>query len=266
MAWPIIRVFRRANFADLHLIPAAEDSGPALGAAYWGLRHLTGKCVSRDLGTDFLGRSYTTEEIQTAISSQAGITLVQSDDVLDAAVDLLCQGKVVGWFAGGCEFGPRALGHRSLLFDPRREDAKETLNRRVKFREPFRPFAPAVLAERVEEWFVTGGYSRLTDYMLDICPFREAHQGPAVPGVLHVDGTGRVQTVARASNPRFHELISRFHQRTGVPMVINTSFNVAGEAIVETPAEALRCLQMTGIDACVLEDFLVVKNPPAAGV
>lgn len=258
--------FQRSNFADLYLIPAAEDSGPALGAAYWGLRHLTGKCVSPDLGTDFLGRSYTTEEIQKAIANQTAITLVQRNDVLDAAVDLLCEGKVVGWFAGGCEFGPRALGHRSLLFDPRRGDAREILNRRVKFREPFRPFAPAVLGEHVEEWFVTGGYARLTDYMLDICPFREVQHGPAVPGVLHIDGTGRVQAVWRESNPRFHELISRFHLRTGVPMVINTSFNVAGEAIVETPAEALRCLQMTGIDACVLENFLVLKDHPSAAV
>jgi carbamoyltransferase len=252
-------VLQRSRFKNLYVIPAAEDSGTAIGAAYFGLMQLRPPQRKR-LCHDFLGRVYTSPEIDAAIATMEGVKIVETKDVLDSTVDLLGEGKVIGWFQGGAEFGPRALGHRSILFDPRRDDARAILNEKVKFREPYRPFAPAVLAEHMRDWFETDAKDDLFDFMLEVCPFRKELPGPAVPGVTHVDGTGRPQRVSVKDNPRFYELIRKFYARTGVPMIINTSFNIAGEPIVETPAHALSCLLRSGLDYCVLEDRLVQKK------
>lgn len=179
------------------------------------------------------------------------------DDLLAAVVDRLGAGEIGGWFEGGSELGPRALGQRSILCDARRPDAKDVLNRRVKHREPFRPFAPAVALEHVEDWFDLEGTPASSPFMLRVCKLRETMRA-RVPDVVHVDGTGRLQSVERGS--RFHALLAAFQARTGVPMVVNTSFNVMGEPIVETPEDALWCMLSTGIDFCVLEDRLVRKR------
>jgi carbamoyltransferase len=186
---------------------------------------------------------------------------VTCDDVVEEAVRRLVDGQILGWFTGGSELGPRALGQRSILCDPRRPDGKEVLNTRVKHREAFRPFAPAILAEEAGAWFEinNGTSSSAGDFMLRVCTFREARKAE-VPAVVHVDGTGRLQTLSERTNPRFYRLVQRFHAATGVPILLNTSFNVMGEPIVETPGDALWCLLYTGLDACIFEDRLVVRK------
>lgn len=243
-------------------MPAAEDSGTAVGAAYHGLWSLAGM-RNRRLVRDSAGRTYSPQEIDKALQATPSIAAHRPRDVVSAAVDLLVDGRIVGWFQGGSELGPRALGQRSLLCDPRHPQLKDRLNDSVKRREPFRPFAPAILAEEARRWFEVGdgpdGPAE-SPFMLRVWRFR-AEQGARVPAVAHVDGTGRVQTVGRDGNGLFHALLSAFHARTGVPLLLNTSFNVAGEPLVETPEDALWCLLSSGLDACVLEDRVVLREP-----
>jgi len=253
------RLIRESGFQNVYIMPAAEDSGTAVGAAYYGLWHLTGHNSQRRLLHDAPGRTYCSSAVSLALSQANNLKLVSTPDVISDAVDLLCEGKIVGWFDGGSELGPRALGQRSILCDPRRADAKETLNRRVKMREAFRPFAPAVLREEASQWFEFGDTTAESPFMLRVCKVNPK-KAQAVPAVVHVDGTGRVQTLTSASNGRFYELVKRFHERTGVPMLLNTSFNVMGEPIIETPADAIACLLRTGLDCCVFEDRIVFKD------
>ena len=182
-----------------------------------------------------------------------------SADPIADAVDLLCQGKIIGWFDGRSEIGPRALGQRSILCDPRRACNKDVLNRKVKKRESFRPFAPAILLEEVENWFELDDAPRESPYMLRVCRFKPEKQD-LVPAVVHIDGTGRLQTVTISANGNFYHLIKRFHDKTGVPILLNTSFNLAGYPIVETPADAIACLCSTELDCCIFEDQIVFKH------
>jgi carbamoyltransferase len=253
------RIVGESGFEDVYFMPAAEDSGPAIGAAYYGLWQLRGRNVGRRLRHDSVGRAYGRAQIDEAIAATPAVRTVRSRDLLSDVVDLLSEGKIVAWFEGGAELGPRALGQRSILCDPRRPDGKEVLNRRVKFREAFRPFAPAILREEVHRWFDFGDVSAESPYMLRVAPFREEKK-PLVPAVVHVDGTGRVQTVTAKGNGRFYQLVRRFFERTGVPIILNTSFNIMGEPIVETPRDALWCLLYAGIDYLVLEDRLLAKT------
>ena len=195
----------------------------------------------------------------TAVTESPGVTVVRSADVISDAVQLLCDGKIIGWFDGGSELGPRALGQRSILCDPRQPDAKETLNRRVKMREAFRPFAPAVLLEEAANWFEFGDTVRESPFMLRVIDVK-LEKREQVPAIVHVDGTGRVQTLTKENNGRFYELVRRFHTATGVPMLLNTSFNRMGEPIIETPGDAIACLLNTGLDCCVFEDRIVFKK------
>lgn len=254
------RILREGKFKDMYVIPAAEDSGAAIGAAYYGLWQLTGRNTRRPLVHDAVGRSYSGDEIDRAIANVPRIQSVPGGDVLEQTVDLLVDGKIVGWFQGRSELGPRALGQRSILCDPRSPDAKALLNGRVKHREPFRPFAPVVPLDLAKDWFELDGFPADSPHMLRVIRFREEAK-ERVPAVVHVDGTGRLQTVTPEANGRFHDLVQRFYARTGVPVVLNTSFNVMGEPIVETPEDALWCFLSTGIDACVLGDRMVVKQP-----
>lgn len=253
------RILRESRFKNVYIMPAAEDSGTAIGAAYYGLWHLTRHNSRRKLTHDACGRPYSTASIASALATTRDVRVVKSQDVIADTVELLCDGKIVGWFDGRSELGPRALGQRSILCDARRADAKEVLNRRVKFREAFRPFAPVVLLEEVGNWFDMEDTTRESPFMLRVCRFKDDRR-ERVPAVAHVDGTGRVQTVERAANGRFYELVSMFHEKTGVPIILNTSFNVMGQPIVETPSDAVACLLRTGLDACVFEDCIVFKN------
>jgi carbamoyltransferase len=253
------RIIRESGFKNVYIMAAAEDSGTAIGAAYHGLWQLTKYNSQRPILHDGPGRTYTSADVSAAINATENIHVVNSTDVISDAVDLLCDGKIIGWFDGGSELGPRALGQRSILCDPRRPDAKDTLNLRVKMRESFRPFAPAVLLEEASNWFDFDGTPRESPFMLRVIKVKPEKKN-AVPAIVHVDGTGRVQTVTRENNGRFYDLVCKFHEKTGVPVLLNTSFNRMGEPIVETPTDALACLLNTGLDGCVFEDRIVFKK------
>src|SRR3984957_17618248 len=224
------------TFSDIFIPSAPHDAGTAIGAA------LSVHCAEQGLrpppsgATPYLGPQFDEREVLAAVK-EAGLTPRRSKNAVREAADMIADGNIVGWFQGRMEFGPRALGNRSLLADPRRPDTREILNRRIKHREDYRPFAPSVLAEHADEWFEIGPHLASHEYMLFACPAK-AERRDRIPAVLHCDGTARVQIVPRAANPRFHELISRFFERTGVPIVLNTSFNDS-EPIVCTPAHAI---------------------------
>lgn len=254
------RILREVGFAEVHVVPAAEDSGCALGAAYLGLWQLTRENTRRRLRRDSLGRSYGAAEIARAIERTPCVEVVEpaGGSWIGETVRLLAEGRIVGWFQGGSEFGPRALGQRTILCDPRRADAKELLNRRVKHREAFRPFAPVVPREEAHRWFDVGPTPD-SPFMLRVCPWRRDALD-LVPAVVHVDGTGRLQTVTAEDNGDFYTLVRAFGRETGIPVLLATSFNVMGEPIVETPEDALWCLLYTGVDVCVLGDRVVRKT------
>ncbi|HKV33891.1 MAG TPA: carbamoyltransferase C-terminal domain-containing protein [Pyrinomonadaceae bacterium] len=253
------RIIRESGYENVYIIPAAEDSGAAIGAAYYGLWNLTGHNSRRRLLHDAVGRTYSSTDVSAALQDTTKIQVVDPASVIDDAVELLCEGKIIGWFDGGSELGPRALGQRSILCDPRRPDGKEILNRRVKMREAFRPFAPAAILEEAPNWFEFGGSSPESPFMLRVCEVNPRRKDE-VPAIVHADGTGRLQTLTPEANGRFYELVRRFYERTGVPMVLNTSFNRMGQPIVETPADAVECLLSTGLDCCVFEDRIVFKK------
>ena len=253
------RIIRKSGFKNVYLMPAAEDSGTAIGAAYHGLWLLTQHNSQRAILHDAPGRTYTPADVSAALNETENVRVVNSNDVISDAVELLCDQKIIGWFDGGSELGPRALGQRSIICDPRRPDAKETLNMRVKMREPFRPFAPAVLLEEASNWFDFGDTAADSPFMLRVVDVKSEKRNK-VPAIVHVDGTGRVQTLTRENNGRFYELVRKFYAKTGVPVLLNTSFNRMGQPIIETPADAIACLLNTGLDCCVFEDRIVLKK------
>jgi carbamoyltransferase len=248
---------QRAGFRQLYVPPAAGDDGAALGAALY-LHHQHLGHPRRGVIHDHahLGPDTDPAEVEQAIT-QAGCGSVRVGDGAPViAARLLADGFIVGWYQGRAEFGPRALGARSILADPRPADMKDVLNARVKFREPFRPFAPSVLEERAAECFEGEGSS---PFMLVVRRTRPARL-EALRAVTHVDGGARVQTVSRRVNPAYHDLIAEFARLTGVPVVLNTSFNVRGEPIVNTPKEALRCFFTCDLDFLVLGDHVLWKD------
>lgn len=203
----------------------------------------------------FLGREYSQEEIKLAIDQYQGIAAKYTEQFSAEAARLIADGFIVGWFQERSETGPRALGHRSILADPRRADMKDLINQKVKFRENFRPFAPSVLWEYQEEYFDLDIPSPYMLIVADIYPEKQK----VIPAVTHVDGTGRLQTVVKEIDPVYHQLISDFYKLTGVPVVLNTSFNVKGEPIIETPQDALNCFLHTNIDYLVMGNYVVSK-------
>jgi hypothetical protein len=224
------------------------------------LWQLTGEYSPQALERDGFGTVYGAREISAAIEQTPSVVTRKTTGTVSAAADLLVDGKIIAWFTGPSELGPRALGQRSILCDPRQPDAKETLNARVKHREAFRPFAPVILLEEVGNWFDVEGVSAESPFMLRVMRFRKDKRG-LLPAVEHIDGTGRVQTVTQAVNGSYCDLVREFGKRTGVPIVLNTSLNVMGEPIVETPEDALWCLLLTQLDACVFDNAIVTKKP-----
>ncbi len=249
-------VVRRGGFDNYFFLPASCDAGSSMGAALYVYHVLMSKPRrSVRVETDYLGIEFKQDDISRAIRT-AGIKPVDVHDPLDGAANLLARGYIGGIFQGRDEFGPRALGNRSILADPRDPRMKDVLNARVKFREPFRPFAPSVLSERVHDYFDDATYS---PFMLRIFKTNAAMLSQA-GAVTHVDGGARVQTVTAEQNARFYELITRFGEATGTPMLLNTSFNIRGEPIVHTPKEALQCFLTTGMDFLLIGDYLLVKD------
>ena len=246
------------GFSDVFIPSAPHDAGTAVGATL--VVHCAKQKSQPERGnsTPFLGPAFNRREILAAVKS-AGLTARRSKAPARDAAKMIADGKIVAWFQGRMEFGPRALGNRSLLADPRRPDMRDILNQRIKHREDFRPFAPSVMAEHAQDWFEVGGHSTSHEFMLFACPVKPEKRN-RIPAIVHRDGSARVQLVRHESTRRFHELISCFSARTGVPVVINTSFNDS-EPIVCTPADAIVTFRKSGIDALFMDDvYLTAKT------
>jgi carbamoyltransferase len=276
------RLLRDGCFDNIWVQPAAGDAGGALGAALAGYHHFQDGPRKLDGHMDgmhgsYLGPEFGQDEIERRLTAAGARFAVLNDEtVIERTASALAAGKAVGWFQGRMEFGPRALGGRSILGDPRDPAMQKTLNLRVKFRESFRPFAPSVLREDVTEWFGLDGDS---PYMLMVAGVQPKHRRAMtadeqalfgidklnvprsdIPAVTHVDYSARIQTVHAETNPRYHALISRFKQKTGCPVLVNTSFNVRGEPIVCTPEDAFRCFMGCGIEVLVVGNCYLEKN------
>jgi carbamoyltransferase len=253
------RIAREAGFDNVWIQPAAGDNGIAIGCAYYGLLEEQKQPRSFVMKHSYTGKSYPDADVEAATQRamvRIQTSAVRSDNICRDTAKLLADQQVIGWFQGGSEFGPRALGNRSILADPRKPEMKDILNSRVKHRQPFRPFAPIVLAERAHEIFEGDEDS---PFMLIAKPVRPEWRAK-IPAIVHVDGTARVQTVTEDTNPVLYRLLKEFEALTGVPVLLNTSFNVKGEPIVETPRDAMACFLTTGIDHLVLHDTLVSKT------
>lgn len=256
------RILQETPFEELFVQPAAGDGGGALGAALWAYNTLLGKPRSFRMDHAYFGECYSPAEIATFLERNNILhqRIETEDALLDGVVERLMKGKVVGWFQGRFEWGPRALGNRSILADPRNPEMKDIVNAKIKFREPYRPFAPSVLAECAETYFELPQAVRHypARYMLYVVPVKKSQQG-VLPAITHVDGTARLQTVFRDQSPLYYDLIRRFGHATGVPVLLNTSFNLRGEPIVNSPADAFSTFSKSEMDCLVLDRFLVEK-------
>ena len=257
------RLVRETPFEELYVQPAAGDSGAAVGAALYAYHVLLGKPRGFVMEHAAWGEEHGPARIAAFLEAE-GIPyrhLPDEDRLIAEVVDRLAAGRVVGWQQGRFEWGPRALGQRSILADPRRADMKDLVNVKIKFREPFRPFAPSVCVERAAEYFDLGQAAQQypARFMLYVVPVLEARR-ERIPAVTHVDGTARLQTVGRDTSPLYHRLIETFGQATGVPVLLNTSFNLRGEPIVNTPEEAFSAFRRSEMDALVLGDFVIDKE------
>ena len=273
-------LLRAGVFDKLWIQPAAGDAGGALGAAL-GWYHLHANQPRLALQPDgmhgsYLGPQYTSSEVVTSLRSAGAVfDECASDDIIERTAAALAEGKAIGWFQGRMEFGPRALGARSIIADARSTHMQKTLNLKVKYRESFRPFAPSVLREHVADWFEIDEDSPYMLLVADVIARRQLKPTGSeslygidllnqvrseVPAVTHVDYSARVQTVHQQTNPRYHALISRFYEKTGCPVIVNTSFNVRGEPIVESPADAFRCFMGTELDVLVIENCYLEKT------
>lgn len=248
------RIQRETPFERVFVQPAAGDDGIAIGGAFRLSYDYTGATREYVMRDARLGPEFSDEAIRDALDI-AKIRHEKPDDIVESTADLLAEGKIVGWFQGRMEFGPRALGARSILADPTRADMQDLINKYVKHREEFRPFAPSVIRERAGDFFEGSDES---PFMLFVYPVKPEAR-TLLPAITHVDGTARVQTVDRDVMPDYHRLLTAFERRRGVPVLLNTSFNVMGEPVVHTPADALRCFFSTGMDALALGPYLVTK-------
>ncbi len=257
-------VFDRTKFRDLYIQAAAGDAGGAIGAAYWVWNQELGRERSFVMDHAYLGPEYSDDEIDAAVNARPA-DVRAADCTIERVSDEreLCRrtaasigaGNVVGWFQGRLEWGPRALGNRSIVCDPRRADMKNILNLKIKRRESFRPFAPSILREAVGDWFETD-YD--VPFMLQVYQILEEKRA-TIPAVTHVNGSGRLQSVTREQNPRYYALIEAFGEATGVPIVLNTSFN-ENEPVVNTPAQALDCFLRTKMDLLVMGDLMIARR------
>lgn len=285
------KLLRSGLFDDIWIQPAAGDAGGAIGAAYIVYHQYLNKPLqkpfynSKDLEKTFdfqkgsyLGPSYSTEAVKDFLEKYKlpNIFFADLSELIDKVTDMLIEEKVIGWFQGRMEFGPRALGNRSILGDARSRDMQKKMNLKIKFREGFRPFAPSVLSEKVNEWFEL---DRQSPYMLLVADVKKEKQREMtddekklwgieklnivrseIPAVTHIDYSARIQTVTKEDNPIYYDLLKRFYEKTNCPILINTSFNVRGEPIVESPLDAYKCFMRTGIDALVVGNFLLLKE------
>lgn len=245
-----------APFKNIYIQPASGDGGLSAGTAFYIYHHILGGPRKPCFEHAYWGPQYSDDDVKRELQ----ISMLEYAELKDpsfVAARLLEKGCILGWFQGRSEYGPRALGNRSILADPRKAENKDMVNARIKFREEFRPFAPSILEECVDEFYENCGVS---PYMLLVCPVKDGSE-KIIPSVTHVDKTGRVQTVNNKTNPRYYALIKHFYELTGVPVILNTSFNVKGEPIVNSPADAIRCFFTTGLDFLIVERFMLFKKP-----
>jgi carbamoyltransferase len=253
------RIAREAGFDRVYVPPAPGDSGGAVGAAAFVVHSIHRLARPTLEMSPYLGPAYDDTMVEQAlIATRAPYAALTADELPETVAERLARGEVVGWSQGRMEFGPRALGARSILADPRRHDMKEVVNSKIKFRESFRPFAPAVTAEDASRFFDMPGPS---PYMSFTAPVRRPD---LLPAVTHADGTARVQTVEQRANPLFHRLLRAFEKRSGVPVLLNTSFNIRGEPIVRTPEDSIACFARTEMDALAVGRFIVQRSDMAS--
>lgn len=262
------KILEKTKIKNLFIFPAASDKGQCVGNALYGY-YLYGNHDKKDYvwKVDYTGQNYNSESIkkllnpenrafrENTIDKAPRYEYKTMENVTHEVAKLMSEGKIVGWFQGGSELGPRALGHRSIVCDPRRPEMKDTLNEKVKHREGFRPFAPSVLLEKSKEYFRLEDSSPFMLLAVDVNKDKKV----VIPAVTHVDGTARVQTVTKEDNGVYYDLINEFYEITGVPVILNTSFNLAGEPIVETPEDAMRCFLKTQMDFLVIGNYLIWK-------
>lgn len=257
------KIFNETPFKEIYIQPAAGDSGGAIGAALYVYHSLLENPRKFELKHCFYGQEYSGEEIEEFLRKNniKYVYFENEEDLLNTVVDYIINGRVIGWFQGRFEWGPRALGNRSILADPRRADMKDIVNKKIKFREPFRPFAPSVLAERAEEFFDLPDAINQTParFMLFVVPVKKDKR-KSIPAITHVDGSARIQTVFKDTNPRYYRLIEKFGEKTKVPILLNTSFNLRGEPIVNTPEDAFKTFTKSGMDVLVMDKFVVMKD------
>jgi len=255
------RILRETPFEELYVQPAAGDSGGAIGAALYVYHAVLGHPRKFVMEHAYLGEEHSEGEIKEFLdANNIRYEYIEDDDrLIPRVVEALQEGKVLGWFQGRFEWGPRALGNRSILADPRRADMKDIVNTKIKFREPYRPFAPSVLVEHVEEYYDLPQPERHypARFMLLVVNVKDAKRD-VLPAPTHIDGTGRLQTVFKDANPRYYRLIKSFERLTGVPMVLNTSFN-ENEPIVLTPEQALDCFLRTHMDVIVMGSHVLER-------
>ena len=254
------RILKESSFENVHIPPSPGDAGSAVGAAqylyysYHNQKRKLDDSTKRIIENVYVGPSFSSDEIKQFLDNQdIKYEILDDVELIKNCAKLIADGYVVGWYQGKMEWGPRALGNRSILADPRRKEMKDILNEKIKHRESFRPFAPSILEENLSEYF---DMDIPSPYMLLVSPVKKPDK---IPAVTHVDGTGRLQTVSKNSNPLYHKLITEFYNLTGVPVVINTSMNVKGEPIVNTPEQAYNMLIKTDMDCIFLKNFMVKK-------
>ncbi len=276
------KLLREKIFDDIWIQPAAGDAGGALGAALIAYHHYFNKPLFKKNGRDlqkgsYFGSHYSNDEIDKFLKKyKLPAHKLTEDEIVEKVSESIAQEKVIGWFQGRMEFGPRALGSRSILGDARSPEMQKKMNLKIKYRESFRPFAPTVLAEKVSEWF---DLDKESPYMLLVADVKKEKQRimtdeernlwgidklnivrSEIPAVTHIDYSARIQTVHKDDNPLYHRLIERFYEKTGCPVIVNTSFNVRGEPIVESPLDAYKCFMRTEMDLLVLGNYLLVKE------
>jgi carbamoyltransferase len=257
------KILSNTPIKEIFVQPAAGDSGGALGAAFYVYNTLLNNERKFVMDNVYYGKSYTNEEIKNFLdNNNIKYDFILDDEKLfDIITDYLISQKVVGWFQGRFEWGPRALGNRSILADPRNPKMKDIVNTKIKFREPFRPFAPSVLAQKLEEYFEIKDVEKHFPlrFMLYVVKVKENKKN-VLPAVTHIDGTARVQAVFKDTNPRYYRLIEKFFEKTGIAVVLNTSFNLKGEPIVNTPQDAINTFFKSEMDVLVLENCLISKD------
>ncbi|MEW6557724.1 MAG: carbamoyltransferase C-terminal domain-containing protein [Elusimicrobiota bacterium] len=250
------KILDNTPFKNIFILPPANDAGISIGCAYYGYYSLTGGKKRVPLNTVYLGKEYNEQEILTSLEKYSNIKWLKFrtyQELIKQTAKLISHKKIVGWFQKGAEMGPRALGHRSILADPREPKMKDKLNKRVKHREPFRPYAPSVLEEKVQDFF---DIKHKSPFMLLVANVKKGKQ-KKIPSVVHIDGTVRLQTVNKVDNGIYYDLVKAFYNLTNIPMILNTSFNDNNEPIVETPEDAINCFLKTEMDYLVIGKFLI---------